>query len=346
MPKRFVCFLAVLLLFPFSIVLASADYEGESAPDYVMEESSGSSMVTPASQSDEISVDSVRALQEEFLNEITTGDCYEAFSEWGFVPDQRVLESAVFYASAWALTSYDLDFDYDTITVGQTADNSPVSITRNSAGDIEVRFDADFLKEYELNGERSETLSSIVEGYQDAATEAVKEAVSALYDEGKGTTPVEGTKLLELNVPEGEGTEGACIPVEYLPDKFIQELQMTAAAFEIENNLYSFESEAAEYFQNGANPYKGLTALFSAFADNVKYYYDDLSDLKISSGIALNTKTGTLAIDPTYVVDMQNYFHNGYTAVTVESYENGLYSAWLSAQNAASSAKSKVKEEE
>ncbi|MFZ2384585.1 MAG: hypothetical protein WBE75_00030 [Candidatus Omnitrophota bacterium] len=342
------CFLflsAIFLSFVIvSVALASADYDGESASDYVMETSSGDSMVTPASRSDDISVDSVRALQAEFLNEgVTTDDCYEAFAEWGFVPDQRVLESAVFYASAWALGNYDLDLNYDSITVGQTADNSAVSITQDSKGNVEVRFDADFLKEYELNGQRDGTLNSVIEGYQEAATNAVKEAVSALYDDGKGTTAVEGTILSELIVPEEESSTGACIPVECLPDKFIQELQLTAASFAVENDLYSLESDASEYFQNGYNPYKGITASFTAFADNIKHSYADLSDYKISSGVALNTANGTLAVDPTYAVDMANNFHNGYAAESVNSYAGGLYSAWISAQRSVASAKAAAK---
>jgi hypothetical protein len=153
---------------------------------------------------------------------------------------------------------------------------------------------------------------------------------------------------VQLNVPEREASEseGACLPVEYLPDKFLQEMQMTAAFFEIENGLSRLESEAAEYFQGSVNPYKGITDSFRAFADNVKYSYVNLSDLKISSGIALNTQTGMLAVDPTYAVVMQNYFHNGYASASVSSYADGLYSAWLAAQNSAlSSAQSVVQPE-
>ena len=337
-------FIAILSLFLCSFVSA---YDGY-IDDGLMEESSGSSMVTPASQSDEISVESVRALREEFLNEISGDICYEAFEEWGFVPDQRVLESAVFFADARALTDFNIDFDYDIITVGQTSDNSPVSITRDSGGGIEVRFDADFLKEYELNGKRGEVLDSIVEGYKEAAVEAVKEAISVLYDDGKGTAPVEGTGLAQLNVPEKETSEseGACLPVEYLPDKFLQEMQMSAAFFEIENGLSRLESEAAEYFQGSVNPYEGITDSFRAFADNVKYSYVNLSDLKISSGIALNTQTGMLAVDPTYAVVMQDYFHNGYASASIVSYADGLYSAWLAAQNSALSSPQSVAQSE
>jgi len=330
MRKIAVLLAAVVFLLPFSFVFASADYDGESASDYVMETSSGVSMVPPASQSDEISLDSVLALQNgTFSSDVSTADCYAAFEEWGFVPDQRVLESAVFYASAWALETYDVDLDYAVVTVGQTADNSAVSITQDSGGNVEVRFDADFLREYEMNGKRDNTLDSVIEGYQDAATTAVEEAVTALYNDGEGVKEVEGTALLQLNVPEEEASAGLSISTENLPDKFVQELQITAAAFAVENGLYSLENSAAEYFSTGSNPYKGITYSFASFADNVNFSYANLSNVKGSSGVGFNTSNGTVAVDPTYAVDMLNAFHNGYAAESVASYAEGLYSSWM-----------------